>query len=84
MIVWKLFFNFVKQIGENQFIPQTANLLDFIFRSWDGINREANDTWGLEIYQKDYYSCETLDEAREVIKKYKEYIREPKVKHHKP
>lgn len=74
----------IKQIGENKFIPQTANLFDYIIGDWMGIVREGNDTWRNKVYQEYHCACNTLEEAREVIKKYKEHIKPYKIKYHKP
>lgn len=75
----------VKQIGENKFIPQTATLLDFIYVTWVGIERRGNNcTWFTEFLQEEYCICETLEEAREVIKIYKKHIKPQKVKYNRP
>ena len=75
----------IKQIGENKFIPQTADLPDVIYATWCGIDKRINNnTWYVEVWQVKYCMCETLEEAREVIKKYKESIKPYKIKYHKP
>lgn len=74
----------IKQIEENKFIPQTADLFDYIFRTWEGIDREDGGIWYGYAYQKSYCACETLEEAREVIKKYKELLKTYKIKYHRP
>lgn len=74
----------IKQIGEDKFIPQTANLFDYIIGDWMGIDIDGDDTWYNKVYQEMHCICGTLEEAREVIKKYKEHIKPQKVKYHKP
>jgi hypothetical protein len=57
----------VKQVSENQFIPQVKS---FIIDNWKGIDDDMI-TWYSKDFQKEWCAKNTLDEAKEVIIGYK-------------
>jgi hypothetical protein len=61
----------IKQISENEFIPKCGGLLDWIFNSMEGIEKNSTYTWiSFDIQKKDCV-VNFLEEAREIIKDYK-------------
>lgn len=64
----------IKQISENKFIPQCGTIGDFIFGSMEGIEKGSTYTWMSKDVQKTRCIVSSLEEAREVIKQYKEDI----------
>lgn len=79
----------IKQISENKFIPQRGYLIDWIFNSMVGIEKNSTYTWTLKEYQKSRCAVNSLEEAREIIKEYKLLINpdncpEGYPKYHKP
>ena len=64
----------IKQIGENQFIPQVCDeIIDWLFGTWDGIDVSENigGTWYTKEFQDMYCTTDSLEKAKEVIEKYK-------------
>lgn len=61
----------VKQIGECSYIPQVK---DGIFSLWKGIDTNFYRCYSNESYQKLFCSALTLEEAKEIITKYKSLI----------
>jgi hypothetical protein len=59
----------VKQISENRFIPQVKTSF---FSNWKSISRYNPKTTVL-IFESILCWCDTLEQAKEVIKKNKEY-----------
>ncbi len=66
----------IKQISENQFIPQCGTLLEWIFGLMNGIDKDSSYTWHAIDYQKQYCIVNSLEEAKEIIKNDK-LIRNP-------
>jgi hypothetical protein len=66
----------VKQISENQFIPQIANgIINCLLGFWDGIDVDKNDVWHIWLskeHQDIFCVTDSLDKAKEVIKDYKQ------------
>jgi hypothetical protein len=56
----------IKQIGENEFIPQTRKWYE-IYSHWDGIDRKDFCTWYGLTFQELYCKCSTFEEAKQVI-----------------
>ena len=59
----------IKQISENEFIPQCGSFLEWIFNGMDGIDKDNRFTWYVFENQKQYCIVNSLEEAREIIKK---------------
>jgi hypothetical protein len=59
----------IKQINDNQFIPQTKRW----WENWEGIDRRNTDTWYGSHYQLQYCTVTTIEEANRIIKEYKVY-----------
>jgi hypothetical protein len=59
----------IKQISENQFIPQCGILLEWIFGCMKGLDKDSSYTWSNLDYQKQYCIVNSLEEAKEIIKK---------------
>ena len=70
----------IKEV-EGKFIPQ--KLIEF---AWHGINRRSDDTWYHPDNQMKYCAVDSLQEAKDVIAKYKESKQKaknkPKAKYH--
>jgi hypothetical protein len=79
----------IKQISENEFIPQCGGLLEWIFGYMQGLDKDSIFTWSEVKYQKKYCIVNSLEEAKEIIKKDK-FRRNPNKcpkgypKYHKP
>jgi hypothetical protein len=62
----------IKQIGENQFIPQVAECwFDRILGFWHGIDIINNRTLSIEEYQRKWCVSATLEHAKYVVEVYK-------------
>lgn len=57
----------IKQISENEFIPQTKRLFDF----WEGISAKDFYLWFSQVYQEQYCTCKTKEDAKNVIEDFK-------------
>jgi hypothetical protein len=57
----------IKQISENEFIPQTRTLFDF----WLGIDIRDVYLWFNDTYQELYCIVSTKEKAKQVIEEYK-------------
>lgn len=57
----------IKQISENEFIPQTKKMFDF----WEGIARKDFYLWFSDTYQELYCIVSTKEKAKQVIEEYK-------------
>jgi hypothetical protein len=64
----------IKQINDNQFIPQTRKWYDM----WGGIDREKNYEWFGSQFQQQYCAVNTLEEAEQIIDEYKIYLNKMK------
>lgn len=79
----------VKQISENQFIPQiTYGVFDWLFGAWEGIEVDENGIWHIWLnkeYQDIFCVTDSLDKAKSIIKDYKqkEIIDKKYPKYHK-
>jgi hypothetical protein len=85
----------VKQISENQFIPQVCNdIIDWLFGTWDGIDVSENVgkdvgggtfTWLSKECQEQYCIVDSLEKAKEVIENYRKRFNSEKgyPKYHK-
>ena len=65
----------IKQIGENQFIPQVCDeIIDWLFNNWDGIDisEDIGCTWYSEEHQNRYCVTDSLDKAKSIIEDYKQ------------
>ena len=75
----------IKQISEKLFIPQVK---DSFFSSWLSIDDDLQ-TWNGTFYSERYCVCCSLEEAKEIIEKYKNIIENKLTKpkypiYHKP
>jgi hypothetical protein len=59
----------IKQISENEFIPQTKVLFD----SWHGIETPHSYAWFSPKYQEKYCKRKTFEEAKQVIDDFKKH-----------
>ena len=60
----------IKQISENEFIPQTKTLFDF----WVGIGRHDEfDVWYSESAQNLYCKVSMIEKAKQVIENFKQH-----------
>jgi hypothetical protein len=66
----------IKEV-EGKFIPQ--KLAEF---AWQGISRRADYTWYYLKNQIEFCAVDSLQEAKDIIAKYKEKRKKPKVKYH--
>jgi DNA polymerase II small subunit/DNA polymerase delta subunit B len=57
----------IKQISENEFIPQTKKWFDF----WEGIATKDFYLWFSVRYQELYCIVSTKEKAKQVIEEYK-------------
>jgi hypothetical protein len=57
----------IKQISENEFIPQTRVLFDF----WHGIDIKNSYLWFSQANQEQYCIVSTKEKAKQVIEEYK-------------
>jgi hypothetical protein len=78
----------VKQISENQFIPQICDeIIDWLLNNWDGIDvsEDVGCTWYSEEQQNKYCITDSLENAKEVIKNYRKRFNSEKgyPKYHK-
>jgi hypothetical protein len=78
----------VKQIGENQFIPQVCDeIIDWLFGTWNGIDvsEDICGTWHGEEFQDRYCTTDSLEKAKEVIENYRKRFNSEKgyPKYHK-
>ena len=64
---------------KGKFIAQTREC--FLFH-WEGIDKDDFYLWSNFQRQKIFCSFDTLQEAKEHLKKYKEYIKKPKIKYY--
>lgn len=64
----------IKEI-EGKFIPQKL-----IELTWDGINRRSDDTWHHSDNQMKHCAVDSLQEAKDIIAKYKENKQKTKAK----
>jgi len=75
----KLFKKFRIIEIEGKFIPQTRQC--FLFH-WEGIDRADFYLWLIAYAQVNHCSFDTFEEAKEHLKKYKEFIKKPKIKYY--
>ncbi len=66
----------IKEV-EGKFIPQ--KLIEFM---WGGIDRQSDYTWYNQHYQIEYCAVGSLQEAKNIIAKYKEKRKKAKAKYH--
>jgi hypothetical protein len=64
---------------EGKFIAQTRK--SFVC-FWEGIEKKSFYLWYSIEYQLSFCSFNTLEEARQNLKKYKEFIKKPKIKYY--
>lgn len=71
----------IKQISENEFIPQTRTLFD----DWCGIETPQSYAWFSPKYQEKYCKRKTFEEAKQVIDDFKKLknIKSKYPKYHK-
>jgi hypothetical protein len=62
----------VKEVG-GKFIPQKLGFLN----GWQGIDKRDLYLWISDDHQWTYCKCDTLEEAREVIRNYKPKFHKP-------
>lgn len=75
----------IAEISPNKFVPQTCTIFDMIFTlgiCWYGIDRYSNYTWASKEYQSEHCSLPTLEEAKQVVLRYKK-SKTKTVKYHK-
>ena len=65
---------------KEKFIAQKKECL--FFNIWDGISEKDFYLWFAFEYQFQYCSFGTLEEARQHLKNYKEFIKKPKIKYY--
>lgn len=66
----------IKEV-EGKFIPQ--KLIEFM---WEGIGRQSDCTWFIQHNQIKWCAVDSLQEAKDVIAKYKEKRKKPKAKYY--
>jgi hypothetical protein len=74
-----MIFYRIKQIGENEFIPQTQKRsILTIFTVWQGIESRNNlfVLWGGDYYQEKNCKVSSYEKALEVIEDYKKLVAE--------
>lgn len=64
---------------KGKFIAQTTEW--FVF-DWCGLDRKGFYLWYNLNSQIEYCSFDTLEEAKEHLKKYKEFVKKPKIKYY--
>jgi hypothetical protein len=72
-----MIFYRIKQIGENEFIPQTQKRsILTIFTVWQGIESRNNlfVLWGGDYYQEKNCKVSSYEKALEVIEDFKKHI----------
>lgn len=66
----------IKEV-EGKFIPQ--KLIEVV---WKGIDRQIDHTWYTPDNQIKWCAVDSLQEAKDIITKYKEKRKKPKAKYH--
>lgn len=66
----------IKEV-EGKFIPQKL-----IELTWEGIDRQSDYIWYTQHFQIEYCAVDSLQEAKDIIAKYKEKRKKPKVKYY--
>jgi hypothetical protein len=59
-----------------------AQAQDYSVFSWDGLDRKDFYLWYNLNSQIEYCSFDTLEEAKEHLKKYKEFVKKPNIKYY--
>lgn len=77
----------IKQIGENQFIPQVREWYEFTFNGIEYNGKEFY-TWWTDTFQELYCCVSTLENAKRIIDCYKISLKKEasklfKIKYHK-